>query len=214
MTVLDGKKRVFYAHVPKTGGTYIEDLFVVNGYAKKFWTASPKQCGLQVSFQHFDRIQYEACIDFSLIDLAFITVRHPIDRLLSEYRNSGNGQDISLWIKKIRNVLVRNPSFLDNHFRPQVDFYRPPMHIFRQEDKFSERWASNFSVDNDLSFHTFTTTVKRDTSSKERPLSRSEASAVIRFCLEYYRADFHTFGYKVSSARSLQPIISDLAVPA
>ncbi len=206
MTILTGQKIVFYAHVPKTGGTYVEDLFVANGYKKNFWCGAPKRSGLQVSFQHFERQRYEACLNFSVIEYAFITVRHPIDRLLSEYRNSGKNMDIEQWVRNIRNALVRNPDYLDNHFRPQLDFFRPPMQIFKQETNFSEQWARSLSENHNLGFTKFSTVVQRDTSKNERPLTLREAHAVVKFCQEYYRKDFDYFDYKISSSRALQKI--------
>ncbi|KZY44012.1 hypothetical protein A3731_10715 [Roseovarius sp. HI0049] len=209
MTIFSGKKLVFYAHVPKTGGTYVEDLFVANGYTKRFWTSSPKRDGLKVSYQHFERQRYETCLQFKSIDYAFITVRHPIDRLLSEYRNSGKDQDVARWVVKVRNALTRDPCFLDNHFQPQIAFYRPPMQIFRQEARFNEQWARELSADHELGFETFTTKAKRDTRAKERTLSYAEACAVVQFCLEYYRRDFEVFGYDVMTARTLQELDED-----
>ncbi|WP_172329199.1 sulfotransferase family 2 domain-containing protein [Mangrovicoccus sp. HB161399] len=202
MTVLTGAKSVFYAHVPKTGGTYVEDLFVLNGYRRGFWCASRAKNGLRTSFQHFDRQLYESCIDFAAMDFCFITVRHPVDRLLSEYRNSGNGQDIAGWLRKLGNALDADPYFLDNHFRPQVDFYLPPMAVFRQEDRYDAAWARAFDASHGLGFEVFETERKLDTQAKARPLSPAEADAVAGFCRSRYQADFEVFGYAMDDARA------------
>ncbi len=196
MTVLSG---------PKAGGTDVEDLFRHNGYARAFWCSSRARNGLRASYQHFERKPYEPCIDFAAMDFCFITVRHPVDRLLSEYRNSGRGQSILRWLAKLGGALDANSCFLDNHFRPQVEFYRPPMAVFRQEDRYNAAWARAPDAEQSLGFTVFETGRKLDTQARARPLSDAEAGAVAAFCEARYAGDFEVFGYRMEEARAFAP---------
>ena len=68
-------------------------------------------------------------------------VRHPLKRLLSQYRYQTrkpnpvrNRLPFSVWL---RYVLLRrrlNPYYRDNHFRPQHEFEVPGVDVFRLED--------------------------------------------------------------------------------
>lgn len=45
--------KVLYVHIPKTGGTYIEDLFRQNGFDVKFWESNLLGGALRCSPQHY-----------------------------------------------------------------------------------------------------------------------------------------------------------------
>lgn len=196
-------KRIFFAHVPKTGGTYIEDLFVKNGYRKTFWCADPKKRGLKTSYQHFERTLYEACIDFSLVEKSFISVRHPLDRVMSEFRNSGRRFDLSTWLQRKKKQLAIDPYHLDNHLRPQVDFLRPEMDVFKQEDGFDDKWARRINKEYDLGFTIFEVPKRRNTLSRATTLNTDEVELLMKFCREIYSGDYKVFGYKEDAAKAL-----------
>ena len=66
MTVFRREQQyVYFAHIPKTGGTTIEQIFVKNGYEMAFFDGGKGQSYLNVlqnSPQHMDRKQYETII--------------------------------------------------------------------------------------------------------------------------------------------------------
>ena len=76
-----GKKQIIFVHIPKTGGTtvenYLELMKGINGYGVIKNTA----------FQHFNWKDYLTLLgeDIYLNYFKFSIVRNPISRLLSEY---------------------------------------------------------------------------------------------------------------------------------
>lgn len=205
MTVLTkAGRKIFFAHVPKTGGTYVEDLFVRNGYHKSFWCSDPERQGLKTSFQHFERALFEPCIDFSTIAHSFITVRHPADRVVSEFRNSGRQHDLATWLDRLDRRLRADPYLLDNHLRPQVDFFRPGMEIYRQEDRFDAGWAQKLDARFDLGFSVFEVERRRNTQVHAAPLTAEEAERLKTFCHDRFAEDYAFFGYEEDGAKILK----------
>ena len=90
-----GTKRILYIHVPKTGGTSVEDL--LRSYGGDLTLYSPRNAGLPCVAQHFHGEVLRELLglgnsvgnraDEHGFDFIFMTVRHPISRLLSEYRH-------------------------------------------------------------------------------------------------------------------------------
>ena len=201
-------KVVFYAHVPKTGGTYIEDLLVANGLERQLWNPKPAKWGIRISPQHWHRDIYETFLDLGKIDLGFISVRHPVDRLLSEYRWRVKRGEATTgfpdWLEKVSGALDADASCLDNHLRPQVDFFHPMLEIHRQEIGFGERWARalGFRSQAHLTQHS----VPRRLQTKGRvdvSLSADDLDRAVAFCQARYAEDFAFFDYDVAEAEAL-----------
>lgn len=84
-------KLVYYAHVPKCGGSaiayYLEDRFGMlgfydNSFHKKL---SQKTAWTATSPQHVDAGTLESMIPFGFFDAMFAVVRHPVPRTVSTY---------------------------------------------------------------------------------------------------------------------------------
>jgi hypothetical protein len=128
-------KNILFIHVPKTGGTSIEtalshlspmSFHSRDGKQLKSLLDGPFSRGLPL--QHFHARLLEACLDQSLIDYAFMVVRAPVARLVSEYRHSrARGRldakmAFSPWLRFSLAAAKIDPNFRNNHFRPQTDF--------------------------------------------------------------------------------------------
>lgn len=147
-----GDKRILYIHVPKTGGTSVEDL--LRSYGGSLSMYAPSRGALPCAPQHFHGKLLETIFgsqseaegyrhDF---DFVFMTVRHPISRLLSEYRYQrsitvrlkknpiAQALTFDLWCRYVLLRSSRNPFYSDNHLRPQADFAVWSPAIYRLED--------------------------------------------------------------------------------
>ncbi|WP_255207567.1 sulfotransferase family 2 domain-containing protein [Mycolicibacterium sp. PAM1] len=165
MPILDSHaKKVLYIHIPKTGGTSVEHL--LRSYGGSLTLYSPRRAGLPCAPQHFHGEMLNELLGLNddaddrehNFDFVFMTVRHPVSRLLSEYRHQRTmhqrrAADASkyrrLWAKNrpVADMLsfdhwcryalmrcARDPFFSNNHLRPQVEFSVWDPVVYRLED--------------------------------------------------------------------------------
>ena len=138
--IRDGKS-ILYLHVPKTGGTAIEGLLQNNGFRTELFDT-----GARGSFnrwrrcppQHMEAQLVDAILRPARCDYVFLTVRDPLERLLSEYRmRARTTPDIAplpKWFEWALKRVAEDPYAFENHLRPQVDFWLPVAECFRYED--------------------------------------------------------------------------------
>lgn len=199
--VNDRDKSVFFAHVPKTAGTYIEDLFKHNGYACSFWEPRPHRIGMTCSPQHYHTQIFEPLFDLDAIDFKFMTVRNPVDRLLSEYRHQFEQTKVTTaslenWLIEIVEKTATNPSCDDNHLRAQADFFHPLFEIYKQEDGFDRAWAKKINRKFGLRFKSYTAPLRHNTKTHQpQPLTPVQKHLLVEYCETVYAADFEKFDY-------------------
>jgi hypothetical protein len=132
-------------------------------------------------------------------------VRHPEDRLVSEYRFRFQNKTVhskfsfSAWIRFIFSAYRRKQSILDGHIIPQTEFLGDYMKIFRLEDGFSEfvSWLEQdvgISIDGRRSVGVLNASPKIDVN-----LSRQDRGLINSF----YERDFELLGYQPRAEREL-----------
>lgn len=136
--IANGDLHVF-AHVPKCGGTTVEEHLAARfGALGLIGTSSH----FEVSLQHLTWREIVALFPEHWIAESFAVVRHPLDRLVSEF-NMRIAQSVPPFPREIsiadfldwvERRLPVAPNLLDNHLRPQVDFIGPRTQLFRLED--------------------------------------------------------------------------------
>ncbi len=190
---------VFFAHTPKTGGTYVENLFKANRYEECLSFSKPWRFGMKISPQHYHREIYEKIIDFDRIDFSFMTVRHPYDRFMSElrYQLLKHKSDVCDLVRAAEDRFKNNPCALDNHLRPQIDFFHPNLKIFKIETGLGKSWAQEVSRRFQLGFNIFEVNIPLVTSSNKIVMTPESVKAVKSFCQRYYKNDFLFFDYKI-----------------
>lgn len=134
-------KRIFLAHIPKTGGSSLEAWMAEAGRLR--WRGGKPLDGMRVSPQHMHAALYEPLLAELQIDLCFAVLRDPLARLMSEYRyrkrqvvRKGLREmpDFERWARRALRKAGEDRCFLDNHIRPQADFLHEGMRLFRFED--------------------------------------------------------------------------------
>ena len=156
-------KRVFFAHIPRTAGRFVEANLSKNDFK---WDDAHLDNGKGImsivngfEIAHYHRDHYMKYLDTKDIP-HFSIVRNPIDRFISA----------SIYIKrfcgdKAQQGVEDKKNFLDvlksiphrqslNWFRPQIDFLRSDTHIWKFEDGFGDDFVSWLSgiVGIDLEF--------------------------------------------------------------
>lgn len=130
-------------HVPKTGGTSIEQALEHLGAVQAFKT--PRRAGgrrqdklSRISFQHLHYALLDEVVPSNFYDYGFAVVRHPLHRLASSFRwntrNRSNPPSFDSWYLQRAWKHCRRTYYADNHMRPQSDFIGPGIEVFRFED--------------------------------------------------------------------------------
>lgn len=142
------EQAVYFAHIPKTGGTTVERVFVSNEWEMAFFDGGKGKSYLnllQNSPQHMDRKQYESIFKMSQFDFSFTCVRHPLARFKSEMvmrmRNRvkiNNEKKNTEFAFKLIDDYIADANVFDGHLKPQVDYISRGMRVFKLEDGMSE----------------------------------------------------------------------------
>ena len=118
-------RELFYIHIPKTGGTLIENMFYDHKVGA--FTDSSKWDSLKID-DNLKKInkwhippKYIKNLDFTKV-LTFTSIRDPIDKILSEYVWEGSNTDINIWVIYKINKHKMNNFIDDYHWEPQVSY--------------------------------------------------------------------------------------------
>lgn len=134
-----GSYNILFVHIPKTGGSSIESFLEKHGHLS-FKNDKSKHMTF-CSQQHLHANPLKTIRKTKKIDWTFTIVRHPVARIVSEYKYQMRKHNyfrsrlsFSAWLKY--SILRRkvNPYHRDNHFRPQVEFEMNDADIFYFEN--------------------------------------------------------------------------------
>jgi hypothetical protein len=140
-----GGKLVYYAHVPKCGGsaveTYLADRFGLVAFHDKTHTQRPKaQQWSRTSPQHIDAETLATLIPPGFFDACFTIVRHPVARIVSAYHFQRDVERLvsarvvfSEWLEDLADARAENPFAFDNHVRPMSDIVPEGAEVFHLE---------------------------------------------------------------------------------
>ena len=131
-------KSVLFVHIPKTGGSSVEQFLASHG---PLTLKGRKASGMPCSAQHLHADALVARDAHVGHDWVFTVVRHPVARLLSEYRYQMRKPrglrrwlSFSAWLRYSLARRAMSSSYRDNHFRSQQEFLLPDIEVLRFED--------------------------------------------------------------------------------
>lgn len=190
-------QRVVFLHIPKTGGSSIEHAMRAAGYDQalydggayldppQHWTADMLATSIKDGF-----------------DIAFTVVRHPLDRLRSEYDYQCSSRhplrhvkvqpllttaDFDTWVNYVLDRYDADPSIYGHHMRPQVEYLLPGVIVLRYEDGHLTRQVRSAGVPCGpvLNFNEAAARTTPDVS-----------EATMRRIRTVYAEDYRRFGYE------------------
>lgn len=140
-------QNVLFIHVPKTGGTSIEAFLgehaqpAMHSQGRKLLRPF-RQASLvpALAMQHFHAELLRGMFPDGYFDYAFMVVRHPLRRLVSEYGHArqlarpGSWLPFGTWSAMMLRLAAFCPNFSNNHFRPQHEFHCFDAEVFKFED--------------------------------------------------------------------------------
>ena len=146
--------KVFFAHIPRTAGRYVEANFL---WRNDFtWDELPLDTGNGVmttlhgaEIAHWHKDIYEEHLNVKDIP-NFSIIRNPIDRFISGsvylkrlYGNDSQElfEDPNLFFSMIANIEAMDPSFSANWFMPQVEFMTDRTKIWKFEDSMGDNFV-------------------------------------------------------------------------
>lgn len=197
-------KRVLFVHVPKCGGSYIEHLFLNNGFSLEYIDGGKpgnlnyiRKC----SPQHMHSEMLNTIFELSKFDFIFTVVREPVQRIISEahmrLKESKDSHQLDTWVRDIFSKYTEDNFILDNHIRPQSEFLCENIHIFKQEDGFGEDFISKLEEKIGFTF---------EVKNIERVMGRSNFTKGNKFeflpetqnlIKQFYQVDYEGFGYEI-----------------
>lgn len=197
-------KRVLFVHIPKCGGSYIEHLFLNNGFSLEYIDGGKpgnlnyvRKC----SPQHMHEEMLDTIFELPRFDFIFTIVREPVQRMISEahmrLKENKSGQELDVWFKDIFNKYKGNKFILDNHIRPQSEFLCKNIKIYKQEDGFGIDFISDLekSIGVDFKVKKIKKVMERAKFSKEDKFELlPDTVAMIK---NFYRADYEGLGYEI-----------------
>ena len=198
---------ILWVFIPKTGGTSLLNFFKGLGADVLLGPEYNKIVGLiKCPAQHFDYRILEALVNFNAFNYRFTIVRHPIDKIKSDYIWSTRmfeaeaRPSFNVWLENCMRKLKKNPYFLDNHLRPQIDFIGNNIdRVYKYEDGLEQIIKSIFSdlnisgADNLIipKLNTSNTYLNSDRTSRDIVIDEAD----LRLIRSFYSQDFEKFGY-------------------
>lgn len=136
---------VYYAHVPKCGGSsvnwYLRERFGALVFYDNAHTEQPPETRWsRTSPQHIDRASLARLFPDGFFDAIFTIVRHPVSRLTSAYhfqldmeRSIPVDTTFSDWLLDLEERAAEDPFVFDNHVRPMTEIVPEGAHVFHME---------------------------------------------------------------------------------
>lgn len=200
-------KRILYIHVPKTGGTTIEQWLTSHAplHFHTIGMPTPMKC----TPQHLCMQDIRLLFGDGFFDYAFMTVRNPYTRIMSEYKMRAliagksfwkSWPTFSLWLEQTLNNARKTPFIMDNHIRPQWQFTGSGVEVFRFEDGME-------SILNQLAVRIgapIPKEIPHQLSTQEFPHEVLWDKVDILRIQEFYAQDFQEFGYDMRPAEDIQ----------
>lgn len=202
-----GPLLVYFAHVPKCGGSAIESYLAARfgriamldtrhhaNTADKRWSrTSPQHISLAVCGKLFPE---------GFFDHSFAVVRHPVSRLISAYHFQREIEQLpsaragfSEWLQALPEMMEEDPFVFDNHTRPMVELVPETAKIFHLEHGLDALvpWFDAITGRKDAPRALRPTNERKGRKSNGADVSPSaDDMALIE---ELYGADFDRFGY-------------------
>ena len=188
---------ILFVHVPKCAGMSVDKFLRDN--AQVTAEARLRAYGKNIRLRHLHREPLEQLYSAACFDWVFMVVRHPVERMISEYRyqrrkgglHPQNVTPFSLWLRFWLFRARRNPGVRENHFRPQSDFVTFDPEIFKVEHgltSLEDRFQQITGIETPAP-------MSRLNTSPTEVVPVSDADR--RLIGDFYHADFAAFGYDV-----------------
>tara|TARA_R110002051_G_scaffold146786_2_gene219579 strand:- start:59867 stop:60637 length:771 start_codon:yes stop_codon:yes gene_type:complete len=213
------QKLVYYAHVPKCGGSsianYIRERFgALAFHDNAYFKQAPAQRWTASSPQHVDAATLERLIPLSFFSAVFSIVRHPVERAVSTYhfqleleKSIPTGTSFTDWLHGLAGMHRDKPFAYDNHTRPMSDIVPDGGTIFYMEHGLDVLvpWFDALAG-TQSGLRAIITENTRGEYVKVDQVRVTPRASDLDLIAEIYAADFKRFGYKVDAKEPEVPV--------
>ena len=216
-------KLVYYAHVPKCGGSsvanYLAERFGPLGFHDNAYTSRPEpQRWTRSSPQHVDAATLERLLPPGLFDAMFAVVRHPVQRVTSIYHFQAEvegsippGTSFSDWLASLQPNAPEAPFAYDNHIRPMTQIVPEAATVFHLEHGLDAVIGWFDHIAGDAKGPRAILPENRQGEYQKAPVARVKPSPEdLSHIAELYAEDFSRFGYDLASPKpkAAAPVLS------
>lgn len=192
MTIFDtASGKVLFIHIPKTGGSTITRE--LRNHHPMDMSANTPWPGYHCTPQHLHGAPLIKLFQSEALAYVFMVVRHPVDRICSEYNWNQRKRSIkvpfSLWLRLKLHQARKSPYHDDNHLRPQHEFVCLDSEVFRLEDGLDKVFRRVTEVTGVPYSHT--PEARNVAGSPPPSVSKADRNLIGKF----YAKDFKLFGY-------------------
>ncbi len=185
------KGKVLFIHVPKTGGSTITSE--LKHHHPIEMSANTPRPGYHCTPQHLHGAPLIEMFQSEALAYVFMVVRHPVDRICSEYNWNQRKRSIKvpfpLWLRMKLYQARKSPYHDDNHFRPQHEFVCLNTEVFRLEDGLDKVFRRLSEVTGARYSHN--PEVRNEAGRFPPSVSKADRNLIEKF----YANDFNQFGY-------------------
>ena len=154
----NGKKKIFFIHIPRNAGRYIRELFLKNKYeaTHHLWLPDSKKhhkCGIEIAHLHYPLYDLLPIKNLPI----FTIIRNPFDRIKKSLAEQLMRDEINLtfplkeenFYKGIENHR-KKVSYHNNWYRPQHEFLSPNTKLWKFDWGFKDQFCKWLNVTFDL----------------------------------------------------------------
>lgn len=216
-------KLVYYAHVPKCGGSsiayYAADRFGTLAFHEQRYRTRPEaERWTRTSPQHVDVLTMERLLPPSMFDAIFAVVRHPVQRLISIYHfqveielSIPADMDFSSWLAELRPNDPDQPFAYDNHACPMTQIVPDGATVFHLEHGLDALvgWFDLVAGNTNGPRAILPENRRGDYGKSQGPRTKASTTDLARIG-ELYAADFVRFGYTLADTKPMAaaPVVS------
>ena len=205
-------KDILFIHVPKAGGTSVEKFFYANRFTVLFIDNTENKTQhlnslnnlTKCSPQHMHGDLLKSYFELSKFSSIFMMVRHPVERIVSEYNfrmkiakiEKKQNIEINSWINEAIQAYSSNPYIRDNHIRPQWHFLLDNCKVFKLEDGMNSTWVESVEKYCNIKFNIREVRVFFSSGLPTKDIGMKLSNSTFDLICKFYEKDFEIFKYQ------------------